>query len=137
MPTRKSEGERPARLPASVSRALDQAKILGVRAGAPSQHRFTGVWVVVVDGRAFARSWDVRPGGWFEAFREARDGAIQVGARTVRVTGRVVRGERLLDAIEAAYAAKYSTPASKAWVRGFRAARRRRATLEFLPRNAR
>ena len=137
MPTRKSEAKRPARLPASVSRALDQAKIIGVRAGAPSQHRFTGVWVVVVDGRAFARSWDVRPGGWFESFREARDGAIQVGARAVRVTGRVVRGERLLDAIEAAYAAKYSTPASKAWVRGFRAPRRRRATLEFLPRSAR
>ena len=33
---------------------LAKAKILGVRAGA--EHRYTGVWVVVVEGRAFVRS---------------------------------------------------------------------------------
>jgi hypothetical protein len=121
-------------LPPAVTRALDQAKILGVRAGASSQHRFTGVWVVVVDDRAFARSWDVRPDGWFEAFRKAGEGTIEVEARKVRVAGRVVRSARLLDAVERAYAEKYSTPASKKWVRGFRSARRRRATMEFVPR---
>jgi hypothetical protein len=89
--------------------------------------------VVVADGRAFARSWGVHPGGWFDEFRKARTGTIQVGSRRIRVRARVVRGERILDAVERAYAAKYSTPASMKWVRGFRASRRRRATLEFLP----
>lgn len=110
--------------------------MLGVRAGPPSQHRFTGVWVVVVEGRAFARSWDVRPGGWFDSFKKDREGAIQLGDRTVRVFGRIVRSARLLDAVERAYAEKYSTPASRKWVRGFRAARRRRATIEFVPGSA-
>ncbi len=36
--------------------AIDAAKILGVRAGAATTHRFIGVWPVVIGGRVFARS---------------------------------------------------------------------------------
>jgi hypothetical protein len=114
--------------------AIDAAKILGVRAGQRSSHRFTGVWVVVVDGRAFARSWTVKPDGWYAAFRDDPLGTIQVGERRVRVRARPVNGERILDAIEQAYAVKYPTPGSAKWVRGFRSRKRRAATLEFTPR---
>lgn len=123
-----------ARFAAPLVRALDAAKILGVRAGERSTHRFTGVWVVVVGGRAFARSWTVKPDGWYAAFREDPLGTIQVGERRIRVRARPVNGERILDAIEQAYAEKYPTPASAKWVRGFRSRKRRAATLEFLPR---
>ena len=124
------------RFPPAVVRALEEAKILGVRAGARSDHRFTGIWVVVVGGRAFARSWTVRPDGWYQTFRKERRGTIQVGDRRLRVVGKPVRSARMLAAVEDAYAAKYSTPASMKWVRGFRTARRRAATLEFVPAGA-
>ena len=39
--------------------ALGSAKMLGVRAG--NVHRYTGVWVVVVDGRVFVGSWNDKP----------------------------------------------------------------------------
>lgn len=123
----------PRRFPPAVIRALDAATILGVRAGTRSGHRFTGIWVVVFEGRAFGRSWTVRPDGWYAAFRTERRGTIQVGARRLRVEAKPVRSARILDGIEAAYAEKYSTPASKKWVRGFRTATRRAATLEFVP----
>jgi hypothetical protein len=111
--------------------ALDRAKILGVRAG--MEHRFTGVWVVVVGGRVFARSWSDTPTGWYRAFVEEPRGTIQLpGGRELRVLAKKVRGERLLDAIDEAYAAKYDTPASQKWVRGFRRPRRRATTLEFV-----
>lgn len=113
-------------------RALEAAKILGVRSGA--EHRFTGVWVVVVDGRVFARSWNDKPHGWFRAFRAEPTGAIQAGERQIAVRARTVRGERLLDAIDAAYAEKYPTPASRKWVRGFAHPSRRARTIEFVPR---
>jgi hypothetical protein len=122
------------RFPPTLVRSLDAAKILGVRAGGRSTHRFTGVWVVVVGGRVFARSWSVKPDGWYAAFREEPLGTIQVGERRVRVRVRPVNGERILDAIEQAYAEKYPTPASAKWVRGFRSRERRAATLEFVPR---
>jgi hypothetical protein len=122
------------RLSAAVVRAVDTSKIMGIRAGARSDHRFTGVWPVVVDGRVFARSWTLKPGGWYRTFLDNPLGIIQVGDREIRVRAVPVRSERLRDAIEAAYAAKYSTPASRKYVRGFRTARRREATIEFVPR---
>jgi hypothetical protein len=125
----------PTRFPRPVVAALDRTKIIGVRAGARSDHRFTGVWVVVVDGRVFARSWTVRARGWYQAFLEDPLGTIQVGERTLRVRARPARGERIRDAVEQAYAAKYHTPASRKWVRGFTSKRRRDATMEFLPRS--
>ena len=111
---------------------LARAKILGVRAGA--EHRYTGVWVVVVEGRAFVRSWNDKPTGWYRAFRAEPRGSIQLAGREVAVRARQLRGERLRDAVTRAYAEKYDTPASLKWVRGFREARRRATTLEFVPR---
>jgi hypothetical protein len=119
--------------PASVVDSLASAKILGVRAG--TDHKFTGVWVVVVAGRVFARSWSDKPTGWYRAFLDEPLGAIQApGGREIRVRAKKVRGERLLDSIDAAYAEKYDTPASLKWVRGFETERRRATTLEFTPR---
>ena len=40
---------------------LERAKILGVRSGAG--HKYTGVWVVMVEGRVFVRSWNDSPTG--------------------------------------------------------------------------
>ena len=120
--------------PRSLVAAIDQAKILGVRAGARSDHRFIGIWVVVVNGRVFARSWTLKPNGWYRAFLEDPLGTIQVGERSVRVRARPVRSERVRDAVEAAYAKKYPTPGSLRYVRGFRTKRRRETTIEFLPR---
>jgi hypothetical protein len=124
------------RLPRTVVAAVDASKIVGLRAGARSDHRFTGVWAVVVDGRVFARSWTVSPDGWYRSFRQDPLGVLQVGERQVRIRARPASGERLLDAVERAYAAKYVTPAARKWVRGFKTARRRAATMEFLPRAA-
>ena len=122
------------RLPRTIVSAIDDAKILGIRAGARSDHRYTGVWPIVVDGRVFARSWTLKKGGWFRTFLEDPLGSLQVGDREIRVRAVRVRSERIRDAIEQAYAEKYPTPASKKYVRGFRSARRREATIEFVPR---
>lgn len=115
--------------------ALDHCKYLGVRAGRRSDHRFIGIWVVVVGGRAFARSWTLKPGGWYRTFLEDPHGELQVGDRRIRV--RAVPRQRSLAlwrAIEDAYASKYPTPGSRQYVRGFRTPRRRATTMEFVPR---
>jgi hypothetical protein len=117
-----------------VVAALDACKIMGVQAGARSDHRFTGVWPVVVDGRVFARSWTQKAGGWYRTFLDDPLGVIQVGDRQIRVRAVRVRGERNRDAVERAYAEKYPTPGSRKYVRGFRAPRRRDTTTEFVPR---
>src|SRR5262245_22105789 len=112
---------------------LAKAKILGVRAGA--EHRYTGVWVVVVEGRVFVRSWswNDKPTGWYRAFRAQPLGSIQVAGREIAVRARQLRGDRLRDAVTRAYAGKYNTKASEKWVRGFAEPSRAATTLELLP----
>ena len=121
-------------LPRSVVAAIDASKILGVRAGTHSDHRFIGIWPVVVDGRVFGRSWSLKPAGWYRSFLADPLGTIQVDGRSVRVRAVPARSERVRDAVERAYAEKYPTPGSRRYVRGFRTRRRREATIEFRPR---
>ena len=116
-----------------VLATLQDGKILGIRAGV-QPHRFTGVWVVVVNGRVFVRSWNDKPQGWRQAFREDPRGTMEIPTRQIRVRARGVRGERLLKAVDLAYGEKYDTKASLKWVRGFARGRRRLTTTELLPR---
>ena len=125
---------RPRRFARSVVVAIEKSKILGVRAGVRSPHRFIGIWAVVVDRRVFARSWMLKAGGWYRTFLEDPLGTIQVGEREIRIRVIRTRSERIRDAVERAYATKYPTPGSAKYVRGFRTSRRREATLEFVPR---
>jgi hypothetical protein len=122
------------RLPRTVVSAIDASRILGVRAGARSNHRFVGIWAVVVAGRVFARSWSRKPDGWYRTFLEDPLGTIQVGDRRVRVRAVPVRSGQIREAVERGYAAKYPTPGSRSFVRGFRSQRRRETTTEFVPR---
>lgn len=114
--------------------AVDACKILGVRAGLKSDHRYVGIWPVVVDGRVFGRSWTLKPGGWYRTFLDDPRGTLQVGDREIKIRALPARSERIRDAVEKAYAEKYPTPGSRTYVRGFRTKRRREATMEFVPR---
>ena len=122
------------RLSRPIVAAIDESKTLRIRAGARSDHRFIGIWAVVVNGRVFARSWTQKPGGWYRALLGDPLGTIQVGERQVRIRAVRARGTGIRDAVERAYAKKYPTPWSMKYVRGFRASRRRETTMEFLPR---
>jgi hypothetical protein len=118
--------------PATIA-ALDRAKILGIRAGA--EHKFTAVWVVVVEGRVFVRSWNDKPTGWYRAFLAEPRGQIHFADHVERLVRAVpVRGARLGDAVSTALAEKYDTKASKKWVDGFALAERVEHTLELTPR---
>jgi len=116
----------------NVVEALRDSKILGVRAG--TEHRYTGVWVVVVEGRPFVRSWNDKPTGWFRAFRKEPHGTIQVAGLEIPVRAKLTRSARLRGAVTVAYGEKYNTKGSRKWVEGFGEPARELATLEFVPR---
>jgi hypothetical protein len=117
----------------SIAAAIDESKILGIRAGTRSDHRFIGIWAVVVDGRVFARSWTRKPNGWYRTLLEDPIGTIQVRKRQIRIRAVPARGSRIREAVERAYKEKYATPGSVRYVRGFRTPARRETTMEFLP----
>jgi hypothetical protein len=121
-----------ARFPPDIIDAFNSAKILGVRSG--SEHKYTGIWVVVVNGRVYVRSWNDKPTGWFLAFKREPEGWVQVGEREFSVRARFPRSANILEAVTNAYAQKYNTKGSRKWVEGFAEPARQLTTIEFIPR---
>ena len=91
------------------------------------------MWVVVVEGRAFVRSWNDKPTGWYRAFAAEPLGSIQLAGREIPVRVRLTRSGRLRDAVTRAYAEKYDTKASQKWVKGFAEPHRVVTTVELVP----
>src|SRR5262249_61836812 len=115
-----------------VIQSLRNVKILGVRAGA--EHRYTGVWPVVVEGRLFVRSWNDKPTGWFRAFRSEPDGYVQLGKLEIPVRAKLTRSARLREAVTVPFGEKDNTKASQKWGEGFGEPPRELTTREFVPR---
>ncbi len=110
--------------------AFQTTKYLRIRSG---DHRFILIWAVVVEGRVIVRSWNDKPEGWYRAFLAERAGHVRLDDQEVPIRAVPLRSQRLNDAADAAYAAKYTGKANAKYVKGFRLARRKACTLELLP----
>ncbi len=115
----------------SVALAIDATKYFYLRAG--TAHRFIAVWVVMIGERVFVRSWNDKAGGWYRAFRQEGVGTIKVDNNEIGVSAKPVRGAKLLDQMDVAYAQKYDTKANRKYVKGFSTAKRRACSLELTP----
>lgn len=119
------------RFSSSDAAAIDKTKYFYIRAG--DEHRFVGIWVVVVDGRVFVRPWNDKPRGWYRVFQKDPHGAIKIGDREVPVRALRVRSAKLSDAVDRAYAEKYTTKPNQTYVKGFATAKRKATTTELVP----
>ena len=123
---------RPRRFAPKVVDAIRDAQVLGIRAGT-GPHRVIGIWVVVVEGRVFVRSWSVKPAGWFHAFQEEPRGIMVIGARELRIRAVLTRSERVKDAVSRAYLEKYHTPGALKYARDLGRPKSRATTTELVP----
>ena len=115
-----------------VVNAIRHERILGIRAGS-KPHRIIGIWAVVVEGRVFVRSWNLKPRSWYRTFLEEPRGIIVVNDREVPVRPIFTRSERLKKLVDRAYAEKFPTPGSRHFVEGFKQKKRRDTTTELVP----
>ncbi|MGH9365129.1 MAG: DUF2255 family protein, partial [Thermoanaerobaculia bacterium] len=95
---------------------IREGKMLRIQAGT-EPHRFIGIWAVVVEGRVFVRSWSIKARSWYRTFLEEPLGAVQVTGREIPVRAFRTRSERLNDAVDRAYLAKYNTSGSIKYAR--------------------
>jgi|SRR6185503_4758558 len=119
------------RFPAALAKKIDAIKYLRIRAG--DEHRFIHIWVVVIDGRVFVRPWNDKARGWYREFLASKRGAIEVDGKEIAVHAVSVKAAKTNDAVDAAYAAKYTTKPNQRYVKGFATERRRATTLELTP----
>ena len=112
--------------------ALREGKGLRIRAGT-GQHRFIGIWVVVVRDRVFVRSWSAKANGWYRTFVDEPRGTIQVKDRKIAVRAIPIKSESLRDAIDRAYLDKYNTAWELKYAKDLGQAKSRDTTIEFVP----
>lgn len=113
---------------------LHKDRIIGIRAGSDSGHRIIGIWVVIVKGRIFVRSYTMKQGGWWRTFLEDPYGEIFVSKRKRGIKVRAVqtRSEKIKDLVSAAYKEKYNTRGSVGYVEEMSRKPRRDTTTELI-----
>ena len=113
---------------------IKQRAICSVRAG-KEREKFTGIWMVVVNDRVFARSYYLSELSWFTTFLKDGFGSIKCGNTIVEVQG--IKPKDLVnikDNIHEAYQSKYGLKAyNKKWIEGFIQPDRVERTMEFVP----
>lgn len=119
--------------PNKILAAVHKDKIIGIRAGTDSTHRVIGIWVVVVDGRVFVRSWSMKPRSWWRVFVEDPQGRIFIADKEFSIRAIQTRSERLKDLVSAAYKEKYNTPGSVQYVKEMSRKKSRDTTTELVP----
>jgi hypothetical protein len=113
-------------------KVIRDGKILGIRAGR-EPHRVIGIWAVVVERRVFVRSWSLKPRSWYRTFLEDPQGMVYVDNREIAVRAVHTKSERLKDAVDRAYLAKYKTPGSIKYARDLGRPKSRATTTELVP----
>jgi hypothetical protein len=121
--------------PEAIIKKINADRILGIRAGRDSTHRVIGVWAVVVDGRVFVRSYQLKTNGWWRTLVKDPQGQMYLYKRKrgIKVRAVHVRSEKLKAGISAAYKEKYSTPGSAGYVAEMSRSPSKDATVELVP----
>ena len=115
-------------------KCINETQITSVRAG-KDREKFTGIWMVVVKGRIFARSYNLSERSWYTALSNGDGGDIKCGKEIIPVKGsKPADINSITEAINKAYAKKYLVKAyNQKWVDGLAEAERVARTMEFIP----
>jgi hypothetical protein len=122
------------KFPKTFLKCIRETDINSVRAG-KDRTKFTGIWMVEVEGRIFGRSYYLAERSWYTAFLDGNPGEIKCGGIIINVTGeKPVDAGIITGAINKAYEEKYSVKAhNKKWVAGLIQPERVARTMEFIP----
>ena len=118
--------------PDDILAVLREVKGLRIRAGT-SEHRFIGIWVVVVKDRVFVRSWSVKPNGCYRVFLREPRGTIQVAGHEIAVPSVRITNKRLRDAVDRAYLEKCRTAGSLKYAKDLGSPKSSATTIELVP----
>jgi hypothetical protein len=121
-----------SRFPDHILAMLRDANGLRIRAG-NTQHRFIGIWFVMVRGRVFVRSWSVKPKGWYRVFLKDPRGTILLADHEIAVRAVSTEDKRLRDAVDRAYLQRYNTPGALKYAKDLGSPKSRATTTELVP----
>ena len=111
---------------------LDTHTLIGVRAG-KDREKFTKIWMVHINKRAFARSWYKKEKSWFTAFLQEKRGEINYNGKILKVKAeKIGSDDPVHKKINNAYIEKYTQPGNIKFATGFSDPDYTNYTLEFI-----
>jgi hypothetical protein len=115
-------------------KSINDTQVTSVRVG-KGRDKFTGIWMVVVKGRIFGRSYYGAERSWYTALLNGDNGDIKCGNEIVPIKGmKPADIDAINKAINKAYEKKYLIKAfNKKWTDGLAEPERVNRTMEFLP----
>ena len=118
----------------SLLDCISSTQITHVRVGA-DRTKFTGIWMVVAQGRIFARSYYLRERSWYNTFLAVESGEIKCGDTIVAVNGIKPKDLKVVTPlVNTEYQKKYGTrPSNQKWIDGLCEPQRVQKTMEFVP----
>lgn len=87
--------------------------------GGMERETFLDIWVVAVNNRVFARSWNKSPQSWFTAFLETGVGQLKYGDNIIDVTGKKLSSNaEIQEKINQAYLSRYNQKENNFYAEG-------------------
>ena len=106
--------------------------LIGIKAG-NKRDSFLEIWMVIVDGRVFARSWGLATRSWYNAFKEDNTGEILCGEAIHKIKAIVPDDiEALTKQINKAYLDKYDYGSNSYYANGIIEEKHAIKTMEFI-----
>ena len=110
------------------SRTLLQIK------GGTERDSFLNIWMVEVEGRVFARTWNKSDKSWFTEFQATGVGEIKYGNYIINVKGKKLdKQDPFNKLIDQAYLLKYSQAENIKYAEGISQPEYADYTMEFFP----
>ena len=102
--------------------------------GGTSRDTFLSIWMVEVEGRVFARSWNKSARSWFTEFENTGVGQIKYGNYIMNVKGKKLEKQDPFNAsIDQAYLSKYTQQENIKYAEGISKPEYADYTMEFFP----
>jgi hypothetical protein len=122
------------KFPKTFLDCINVTQITSVRAG-KDRTKFTGIWMVEVNGRIFARSYSLSERSWYTSLLGGGDGDIKCEKEIMPIKGlRPADLNNITQSINKAYEKKYLVKAyNKKWVDGLCKPESIARTMEFIP----
>ncbi len=110
---------------------LNNNTLTGIKGGL-ERDSFLNIWMVEVDKRIFARSWNKSKRSWFTEFQNSGKGQVKYGDKVILVEGRKLDAtDSIHDSINKAYLAKYTQERNLKYAQGITQPEYTNYTLEL------
>ncbi len=100
--------------------------------GGKTRTTFLKIWMVSINDRVFARSWNKSERSWFTEFQKLGYGEIKYGNKIINVKGEKLEvNNKLNKSIDKAYIEKYTQPENIKYAKGITQPEYANYTMEF------